>query len=65
MKVRELLDRKDLEKYRDSWKSFKDSHTVRSGPLSEYEVHSGMPVIGEVFQFQDKPFFKDEIRYFP
>lgn len=57
MKVRELLLEKEVEKYKQAWNSF--SHKYDS--ISEYEVHSGMPVIGQVFQFEDKPLFRAHV----
>ena len=57
MKVREFLSKDEVIEYKKSWVSFSGKYNA----LSEHEVHSGMPVIGEIFQFQDRALFRTHI----
>lgn len=57
MKVRELLTKDEEEEYKREWSSFSRKYEL----LSPYEVHSGMPVIGQIFQFKDKSLFRTHV----
>ena len=53
----ELLSQEEIEGYHQEWASFSDKYR----PESPYNVNSGLPVIGQIFQFRDKPIFRAHI----
>ena len=62
--VEDILTEKEIEEYHSQWNSFRDRHKstpYKNKPLSEYQVHSNKPVIGEVFQFKDHPIFRSHV----
>lgn len=57
MKLEDILTKKEIEEYHEQWSSFPDKYK----PQAEYMVHSGMPIIGQVFRFKDYPVFRAHI----
>ena len=53
----EILSNDQLGKYKEEWKNFKGKYRVNS----LHNVHSGMPVISEVYQFEDKHLFRAHV----
>lgn len=57
MALQDLLSEDDIKRYHQEWASY----TGKYEPETSYNVHSGIPVIGQVFQFEDKPIFRAHI----
>jgi|SRR3989344_1724440 len=57
MALQDLLNENEIKRYHKEWASF----TGKYKPESSYNVHSGLPIIGQVFQFEDKPLFRAHI----
>jgi len=57
MQLKDILSQEEIEEYNDRWNSFNQKYT----PEIPYNVHSGLPIIGKVFQFRDKPIFRAHI----
>ena len=58
MKTRKhLLDDKLQKEYIGQWNKFKEKYKVNNS----YNVHNGLPVISEVFQFQNYPIFRAHV----
>jgi len=55
--LRDVLTSEEIERYQEGWKSFKDKYKVND----PYYVHSGMPIIGEVYHFENKPIFRAHV----
>ena len=54
---KDMLNEVELSRYNRGWESFKGRYKVNSPK----NVHSGMPVISEVYQFEDKPIFRAHV----
>lgn len=59
MKAKELLSKEEFDDYQTQWSLLNKKYKYK--PESEYNTHSGMPVIGKVFQFQNKPLFRTHV----
>ncbi len=57
MRLKDLLSEEEIEKYHDEWNSFSKKYK----PETPCNVHSGLPIIGQVFQFEGKPIFRAHI----
>lgn len=57
MVLKDLLSEDEIREYHEEWNSF----TGKYKPETSYNVHSGLPIIGQVFQFEDKPIFRAHI----
>lgn len=57
MELEDVLSQKEIKEYHREWDSFTDKYV----PESKHKVHSGLPIIGKVFQFRDKPVFRAHI----
>jgi len=57
MKLEDVLTIKEMEEYHGNWKPL----TAKDAPENEHTVHSGMPVIGTVFQYKSKPVFRTHV----
>jgi len=57
MKVEDILTKKEVEKYKKGWINF----SGRYKPNNEDNVHSGLVVIGHVYQFEDKRVFRTHV----
>ncbi|MEA3248348.1 MAG: hypothetical protein U9Q73_01450 [Nanoarchaeota archaeon] len=57
MELQDLLSDDKIKKYHKEWNSFSGKHRLET----PYNVHSGLPVIGQVFQFENKPIFRTHI----
>jgi len=57
MALQEILTEDEIKRYNEEWSSF----TGKYKPETSYNVHSGLPIIGQVFQFEDKPIFRAHI----
>lgn len=57
MKLEDILTKKEIEEYHGNWKPL----TPRDNPEHEYTVHSGLPVIGRVYQYKDKTLFRAHV----
>lgn len=57
MALQDLLSEDEIKRYHEEWSSF----TGKYKPETHYNVHSGLPIIGQVFQFEDKPVFRAHI----
>ena len=55
--INDILTKEEIEQYHEEWKSFKGRYRLNSPK----NVHSGMPVISEVYQFGDKPLFRTHV----
>ncbi len=55
--IRDVLTSEQIEKYRFGWDNFKEKYT----PNTSYNVHSGMPVISQVYRFEDTFVFRAHI----
>lgn len=55
--IRDILTNEEIERYNTEWHSFNGRYRLNSPK----NVHSGMPVISEVFQFRDKPVFRAHV----
>ena len=55
--INDILTKEEIEQYRGEWSSFKGRYKLNSPK----NVHSGMPVISEVYQFEDKPIFRAHV----
>ncbi len=54
---KDILTEGELSRYNQGWESFRGRYNVNSPK----NVHSGMPVISEVYQFEDKPIFRAHV----
>jgi len=54
---KDILNEAELLRYNQGWESFRGRYKVNSPK----NVHSGMPVISEVYQFEDKPIFRAHV----
>jgi len=62
MKAKEILSAEELKQYHEEWEQFKQKYVgVHPRIQSEYNVHSGKPVISRIFQFQGKPIFRAHV----
>jgi len=57
MKLHDILSQDEIREYHESWDSFTGKYNLET----PYRVHSGFPIIGQVFQFRDKPVFRAHI----
>lgn len=59
MQLKNLLSPEEIEQYHEEWKNFskKDKYL----PETPYNVHSGLSVICNVFQYKDKPVFRTHV----
>jgi len=57
MVLQDLLSEDEIKRYHEEWNSF----TGKYNPEIPYNVHSGLPIIGRVFQFGDKAIFRAHI----
>ena len=57
MALQDLLSEDEIKRYHKEWSSF----TGKYKPETPYNVHSGLPIIGQAFQFEDKPIFRAHI----
>jgi len=57
MKLNDILSKGEIENYHQQWGLFSQKYS-REAP---YNVHSFIPVIGKVFQFEDRPIFRAHI----
>jgi hypothetical protein len=57
MGLKAILSQEEIDEYHQDW----DSFTGKYKSETSYNVHSGLPVIGKVFQFKDKPIFRAHI----
>ena len=57
MKVEDILSKTEIEEYHEEWGNFNGKYK----PNSCYNVHSGIPVISEVYRFKDKPVFRAHV----
>jgi len=55
--IRDILTPEEIEKYKEEWEKFRG----RYKPNSEYNVHSGLVVISELYQFEDRPIFRAHV----
>ena len=55
--IGDILTEEEIKKYEEEWKNFRGKYKINSG----YNVHCSLVVIGEVYQFQDKPVFRAHI----
>lgn len=53
----DILSEKETEEYHKEWELF----TEKFVPETEYHTHSGKPVIGKVFRFNESPIFRSRI----
>ena len=52
--IRDVLTNEEIKKYEENWKNFKGKYKLNSAR----NVYSGMPVISEVYQFENYPIFR-------
>ena len=57
MALQDVLTEDEIQAYHAEWGLF----TGKYKPETPYNVHSGLPIIGQVFQFEDKPIFRAHI----
>ena len=57
MKAEDILNREEFERYKEEWVNFRG----RYKPNKEYNVHSGLVVISEIYQFEQKPIFRAHV----
>jgi len=57
MIIQDLLSKEEIRKYHKEWYAFAEKYK----PETPYKVHSGLPIIGQVFQYQNKPIFRSHI----
>lgn len=57
MKIEDILSKEEIKEYHEEWENFRSKYKLNSS----YNVHSGMPVISEVYQFEDKPVFRAHV----
>ncbi|MDD5191593.1 MAG: hypothetical protein PHH54_02280 [Candidatus Nanoarchaeia archaeon] len=57
MQLKDILSKEEVKEYHKQWDDFKGKSKLNSC----YNVHSGMPVISEIYQFKDKPVFRTKI----
>jgi len=57
MILQDILTKDEIKRYHEEWASF----TGKYKPESPYNVHSGLPIIGQVFQFEDRSIFRAHI----
>lgn len=57
MNLGEILSKEEIEDYHNQWGKFGGKYKVET----PYSVHSSFPVIGRVFQYNDKPIFRAKI----
>lgn len=55
--IKDILSKDEIERYHKYWNSFEGKYRLNSPK----RVHSGMPVISEVYQFEDKPVFRTHV----
>ncbi len=55
--IKDILTKEEIEEYGGEWNSFKGRCRLNASK----NVHSGMPVISEVYQFEDKPIFRAHV----
>jgi len=64
MKLKDILSNEEIQKYHQQWDLFKHRN-IYLGRIpkieSEHNVHSGLPVISKVFQYEDYPIFRTHI----
>ena len=57
MKLQDLLSEEEINKYHQKWKLFNKKYNLET----PYNVHSNLPIIGQVFQFENQPLFRAHI----
>ena len=57
MIARDILTAEEFERYNEGWRNFPRKYA----PQTSYNVHSGTPVIGMVYRFEDKPVFRAHV----
>jgi len=57
MALQDLLSEDEIKGYHEEWNAF----TGKYKPETPYNVHSGLPIIGQVFQFGNKAIFRAHI----
>lgn len=57
MDLTDFLSQDEIKDYHLQWANFKGKFT----PETPYAVHSSLPVIGKIFQYEDKPVFRAKI----
>jgi hypothetical protein len=57
MALQDLLSEDEIKKYQEQWGLFTGKYKLET----PYNVHSGLPIIGQVFQFENKPLFRAHI----
>jgi hypothetical protein len=55
--INDILSEREIEKYEEGWRNFEGKYRVNS----PRNVHSGMPVISEVYSFENYPIFRAHI----
>ena len=55
--VSDILSEEQIKRYRKDWREFKGKYILNSSK----NVHSGMPVISEVYQFENYPVFRAHV----
>ena len=57
MALQDLLSKYEIERYHKKW----DSFTGKYKPETTFNVHSEIPIIGQIFQYENKPIFRAHI----
>ena len=52
--TKDILAREELQRYKQEWLAFPGRYKLNDS----YNVHSGLPVISQVFQFENYPLFQ-------
>lgn len=55
--IDDILTPEEMARYREGWNNFKDKYELNNS----YNVHSGIPVISQVFQFENMPIFRAHV----
>lgn len=55
--IKDILTDEEIREYEEGWRNFKGKYRVNP----PRNVHSGMPVISEVYHFEDSPVFKAHV----
>lgn len=55
--IKDLLTEEEIEDYHEQWAAFSEKYKLEM----PYNVHSNLPIIGRVFQFEDRPIFRAHI----
>ncbi len=56
-KIEDVLAPEEIARYQEGWKGFRGRYI----PSDQYHTHSGMPVLGKVYRFEDKNVFRSHV----